>query len=144
MNFPIRLKELRGERGWTQDVLGSKLNYRGTTISNYEQGTNKPAHYDLIALAKIFDVTTDYLLCITDNRFSAEFLHEDTYISDVLECMEQLEEENKAKILEYTQKILNKQSGDYDGSYKGSASIINLNVSQNAPYFDNNDNDDDY
>lgn len=69
--FPNRLKLLRCEKKWTQKQLAEMLDYGYTAISNYESGTNKPSYKDLIKIANIFNVSTDYLLGITDFRYRA-------------------------------------------------------------------------
>ena len=46
----LNLKELRTERGYTQEELASKCDVLRTTISMIESGTNKPS----VELAKKF------------------------------------------------------------------------------------------
>ena len=67
-NFSERIKELRTERGLKQremaDICGIKLrSYQG-----YEYGRHYPEVPGLIQIAKFFDVSTDYLLGLTDKR----------------------------------------------------------------------------
>ncbi|MCI8914708.1 MAG: helix-turn-helix transcriptional regulator [Lawsonibacter sp.] len=67
-NFSERIKELRTERGLKQremaDICGIKLrSYQG-----YEYGKHYPEVSGLIEIAKFFDVSTDYLLGLTDKR----------------------------------------------------------------------------
>lgn len=38
------------------------------TLSNYETGKTNPDSYAIIALANFFNVSTDYLLGVTDTR----------------------------------------------------------------------------
>ncbi|MBO5027753.1 MAG: helix-turn-helix transcriptional regulator [Clostridia bacterium] len=62
-----RIKELRIERGFSQTQLAKELNTTQRTISKYELeqlDLNTPT---LIALCKLFNVTADYLLGLTDN-----------------------------------------------------------------------------
>lgn len=71
MEFKDRLKMLRrnymvdGKR-LTQEKLGNVLGYKYTSVSNYESGRNEPCIRDLIKLANFFDVSLDYLVCISD------------------------------------------------------------------------------
>lgn len=46
----------------TQKELAKILYVTDSTISHYEQGINVPTTEMVIKLAKLFDVTTDYLL----------------------------------------------------------------------------------
>ena len=64
--FSQRLKELRSERGMTQQHLASLLNIKQQSYFRYEYGTGEPSLDTLIKLAEIFNVTTDYLLGISD------------------------------------------------------------------------------
>ena len=63
----MRLKELREEHGWTQQTLAERLHVRQNTYSQYESGARQLPLECLIALAKLYDVSTDYLLGITNN-----------------------------------------------------------------------------
>ena len=60
--FPQRLRQLRKEKGITQEVLGQYLHYNHTAVANYESGRNQPSFDDLLKLADYFDVSTDFLL----------------------------------------------------------------------------------
>jgi len=65
--FGKRLKELREGRGLTQEQLGELFNLSKQSISTYEKGNSKPKQHTLIAFAEYFGVTSDYLLCRTDD-----------------------------------------------------------------------------
>lgn len=60
--FPIRLKEIRQERGYTQEELAEIANVSVQTIRNYEQDRSQPVAEYLLILAEILDVTANYLL----------------------------------------------------------------------------------
>lgn len=64
--FSQRLKELREQREWTQEYLGSLVNVSDVTINRYEKDNRKPDQKLLRSLADIFDVSIDYLLGRTD------------------------------------------------------------------------------
>lgn len=57
-----RINELRRASGMTQEELGKKLGVVKSTISLWESDSSEPNHAATIALAKLFGVTTDYLL----------------------------------------------------------------------------------
>ena len=61
MAFPEKLKALRLENGLTQDELGEKLYLSRTSISYYE-GKFEPNIETIIAVADLFNITTDELL----------------------------------------------------------------------------------
>ena len=56
-----RIRELRLQKGWSQEALCERVGVRQKQISSYERGVNVPSGEILIALAKAFDVSLDYL-----------------------------------------------------------------------------------
>lgn len=61
MTIGERLKELRKQRGYSQEDVAKLLGIGRTTYLKYESGENKPSR-KLKELASLFGVTTDYLL----------------------------------------------------------------------------------
>ena len=66
--FANRLKELRAERGLSQDAVGKIAGVSRYAVYTYEKAKVFPTVEGLIALADFFDVTTDYLLGRSDIR----------------------------------------------------------------------------
>lgn len=64
----MRLRDLRLERALLQKDIAGLLGVDRTTYSKYESEASEPNWETLIKLAKIFDVSTDYLLGVTDRR----------------------------------------------------------------------------
>ena len=62
-----RLKELRIEKGLTQNALAEKLNVTQQTYSDYETGKTNPNVETLIMLADILECSIDYLVGRTDD-----------------------------------------------------------------------------
>lgn len=58
----LRIKQLREEKGISQKALGQMFNVAQNTISNWENGTREPDTATLTRLAKLFNVSVDYLL----------------------------------------------------------------------------------
>ena len=54
-----RIKELRQARGWTQADL-ARITRNG--VNSWEQGLSTPSPASLVDLARLFSVSTDYLL----------------------------------------------------------------------------------
>lgn len=73
--FGKRLKELRKEKGLTQKELAEKLNRSTSTIGMCETEKREPSADLLSDCAKFFEVTTDYLLGLTNQKY---FKAEDT------------------------------------------------------------------
>ncbi len=57
-----RIGELRAARGWSQVELAKRLGVVKQTVSNWENGNIQPSIEMLVRLAKLFGVSTDYLL----------------------------------------------------------------------------------
>lgn len=57
-----RIKALREARGWTQAELARRLNITRNGVNSWEQGLSMPSPACLVDLAKLFSVSTDYLL----------------------------------------------------------------------------------
>lgn len=63
-----RVARLRKMKKWGQSELAKKLGEARSQITRLESGETKNVNSDLIVkLAKIFGVSTDYLLCVTDH-----------------------------------------------------------------------------
>lgn len=62
VNLGNRLKALRTGRRLTQKQLSEQIGIAVSAISSYESGTRYPSYDVLISLARIFHVSTDYLL----------------------------------------------------------------------------------
>lgn len=57
-----RIKALRELRGWTQAELARRMNMTRNGINSWEQGLSMPSPQSLVDLARLFSVSTDYLL----------------------------------------------------------------------------------
>lgn len=68
INFGKKVKLLRKERGLTQKQLADMVGVAVSAISAYEAGNRYPTYSGLVSLARIFHVSTDYLLGIENTR----------------------------------------------------------------------------
>lgn len=62
-----RIKALREARGWTQAELARRMNMTRNGINSWEQGLSMPSPPSLVDLAKLFSVSTDYLLGVENH-----------------------------------------------------------------------------
>ena len=62
----LKIKELRVENKLSQAELGEKLSVSQDTISLWENGKSLPSVEDLVALCKLFSVSADYILGLSD------------------------------------------------------------------------------
>ena len=61
-----RLAEIRGDYGDTQASLAKKLHVTHFTVSSWEQGKSSPSHEMLVSICKLYQVSSDYLLGLSD------------------------------------------------------------------------------
>lgn len=62
LHLAARLRELRARRGYTQDHVAKRLGCHESAVSRWESGSRFPTGEDLVALADLFEVSTDDLL----------------------------------------------------------------------------------
>lgn len=68
VDFGNTLKTLRLQNKFTQAELAKKLGLTKSVISAYENGLRLPSYDVLIHIARIFNVSTDYLLGLEHKR----------------------------------------------------------------------------
>ena len=61
-----KLRELRKEKGVSQEQVANELGISTSAYSNYEQGIREPSIDMLIKLCKYYNVTSDYLIGINE------------------------------------------------------------------------------
>ncbi|MCO5822836.1 helix-turn-helix transcriptional regulator [Clostridioides difficile] len=77
-----RLRELRKEKGYSTQQVGELLNVHYVTIQNYETGRRKIDNETLIKLSNIYNVSIDYILCLTDNKGNVKLEEEEVKLLD--------------------------------------------------------------
>ena len=65
-DFPIRLRRIRLSLSMQQEQVAQKIGVTKSTISTYENNARQPSLEMLVRLARLYNVSTDYLLGITD------------------------------------------------------------------------------
>jgi transcriptional regulator with XRE-family HTH domain len=68
IHFGERLQKLRTENKLTQKQLAVQLGLAVSAVSSYESGNRYPTYPTLIKLARLFHVSTDYLLGLDTAR----------------------------------------------------------------------------
>lgn len=64
-----RIKKLRKKNKLTQSQIAEKLNIPQRTYSHYENGTRTIPLEFIINIAKIYNVTSDYILELSDKKY---------------------------------------------------------------------------
>lgn len=77
MEFGLRLRKLREEKGISQVGLARALKISNSMLSRYEKNRRSPDYATLSKLADFFEVSTDYLLGRTNIRKHEALLSHD-------------------------------------------------------------------
>ena len=81
-----RLRELRLKRGMTQKYVALTLGVKGPSVSNWESGKTTPTTENVAALAKLYNVSVDYLLGRDEEQPQAvEDVERQRYVSKLKE-----------------------------------------------------------
>jgi len=65
--FGERIKRLRIEKGLMMKEVAEAVDITAPSITMYESGQRHPEYKTLIKLCKLFDVSADYLLGLSDD-----------------------------------------------------------------------------
>ena len=87
------LRELRTEKGLTQEQLAEKLNVSGRTVSRWENGNNMPDLSIIVELADFYDIDIRELL---NGERKSEKMNED--IKETLDAVAQYSAAEKKKL----------------------------------------------
>lgn len=71
MYYP-RLKDLREDRDLVQKEIAAYLNIDQRTYSNYETGKREIPTHHVVALAKFYKTTSDYILGLAEDPKSGK------------------------------------------------------------------------
>lgn len=83
-----RIRILREEQRYQQKEIAERLGVSPQAFSNYENGKREPDLLTVLKLAKLFDVSVDYLLGLTPVR-SREHVH---FRNEHLQLLHEIEE----------------------------------------------------
>ena len=68
INLGNKLKTLRTQRQMTLKDVACRVGVSKSIVAAYENGSRRPSYEMLIKLARLFDVTTDYLLGLEQKK----------------------------------------------------------------------------
>lgn len=92
VDFGNTLKRLRRQNDMTQEQLSQRLGLTKSVISAYENGLRMPSYDVLIAIARIFKVSTDFLLGVEQKQevdFSGLTESEKTAILNLIKAIKE-------------------------------------------------------
>ena len=90
-----RIRELREKTGMSARKFAEKMGMKYTTYYGYENGSREPGSDSIIALAKYYNVTTDYILGIEKSPAPADADTGDKRLDGIIENYHKLNEEGK-------------------------------------------------
>jgi len=90
-----KIKKLRSQRNISQIALAKQLGVSKSVISSYENDIHYPPYDVLIQMARLFGVSTDYLLGASGNRTINVDGLTDKQIEAITLIVEQLKATNK-------------------------------------------------
>lgn len=97
-----RIKECRLAKSLTQEDLAHLLGKSRTNIVNYEAGRNILPGNVIVDLSNILKVSTDYLLGLSDDTFSAK---NDLYIRKLQQFMYRASDEKRERAMKILQLV---------------------------------------
>ena len=62
-----KIKELRDRAGYSQVQLAKKLDVTRSSVNAWEMGRSTPTTHYIVAMAKLFHVSADYILGMEDH-----------------------------------------------------------------------------
>ena len=98
MTFIERFKQLRKEKKVTISRLAREIGISRFAIMKWEKGETKPTMEVQKKLCEFFNVSSDYLMCLTD--YCVAYNIQDQFILDLTKYSASLSPEQKQLILE--------------------------------------------
>ena len=112
-----RLKLLRKELKKTQSDLANILGITVSAYGNYELGQREPNNANLVKLARYFNVSTDYLLGLSDERNTQQPIQQQSSSltareSELLSVFNSLSPSGQGRVLGYAKGLAEKAQSD--------------------------------
>ena len=127
MEFKYRLVQLRKELGLTQEEFAEKIGYTRTAVSAWEIGRNEPSNADMIKIATLFNVTTDYLVGKSYYRNYADFQEHENFALENITKLNGDEVKEIAYLLNYINHNNIKDIEDVDYFINKEITLFNSN-----------------
>lgn len=114
MTLGEKIEFYRKDMNMSQEELAKKICVAKGTVSNWESGKSVPDGDKLIELSKLFGLSTDYLLGITESdQDEIKLLNKYLRQAGIMKSLEDLTEEELTNAIEFalsTKKIYNKDT----------------------------------
>lgn len=111
-----RIKEARKASGLSQKQVAISLGLAGPSVSNWESGKTQPSSENYKALAKLLNVTVDYLVGNEEQNVTTEkenatevASRTEELMNDGISLLAQMDNEQREKAIEYLEFIIAKR-----------------------------------
>mgnify|MGYP000432258580 CR=1 FL=1 len=108
--FAKRFKELRVKSGYTQQQLANLFKVTRPCICYWKTAKRVPDYTKLVEICKFFNVSSDYMLGVSEIRTINLNEGKQNYDTDNYLDMSQLSEESKRQLKDYYNFLLAKQA----------------------------------
>lgn len=108
MGLATNLKRLRKKKGWSQSQLAEQIGSHLSHINRIETGKYNPSLDVVQKLAKVFDVTIDYLVSDTEEDFQ-EVRIEDKSLLERVKLIDSLDAEDRTALIRVIDSMLTKK-----------------------------------
>lgn len=113
-----RIKQCREKSNLSQKYVAVALGVAAPSVSNWESGKTKPSMDNYVNLAKLFDVSVEYLLGIADNDESSKktpTTNSDGSNKEYQEIFNLLNSRNRQRAFDFAKGLLTAQEEDPSG-----------------------------
>lgn len=100
-----RIRALREKTGMSARKFAEEIGMKYTTYYGYETGSREPGSDSIVALAKYYNVTTDYILGIEKSPAPAEADTGDKRLDCIIENYHQLNEAGKDDLAKHAEHL---------------------------------------
>lgn len=100
-----RFRECREASGLTQKYVALTLGVKGPSVSNWESGKTTPTTENIAALAKLYNVSVDYLLGRDEGQSQISPSPADRQRRDVEAMLRAMSEADLEKVYDYARFI---------------------------------------
>ncbi|EML1138376.1 TPA: helix-turn-helix transcriptional regulator [Clostridioides difficile] len=97
-NLSKRLKELRKNKGLTQEQVAKDLKTTKVSIGRYENGSREPSIYFLKNIAEYYNVSVDYLLGKSRTNHYFNISNDKKELLDVFDKLDSISKKRIIKI----------------------------------------------
>lgn len=107
--FAERFKYIRTKNGYTQQQMANLFNVTRPCICYWENGKRVPDYLKLVEICRFFDISSDYLLGVSDADTKIFKENNKNYNSNDFIDISRLSDEYKRQIRDYFSYLLEKQ-----------------------------------